>query len=83
VLGGLLDVFFGSADDVARRGKQASARSRKLLQLVPTQFLGTDRAPQPDPYLRVLKMTDFVSGMTDSYAVSLYKRVRGISLPGQ
>lgn len=83
VLGGLLDVFFGSADDLARRGKQASARSRKLLQLVPTQFLGPDRVPQADPYLRVLKMTDFVSGMTDSYAVSLYKRVRGISLPGQ
>ncbi len=83
VLGGLLDVFFGSADDVARHGREASARSRKLLQLVPTQFLGVKRAPQADPYLRVLMMTDFVSGMTDSYAVSLYKRVRGISLPGQ
>ncbi|MGV3533250.1 MAG: dGTP triphosphohydrolase, partial [Chthoniobacteraceae bacterium] len=83
VLGGLLDVFFGSADDLARKGKQASARSRKLLQLVPTQFLGVNREPEADPYLRVLKMTDFVSGMTDSYAVALYKRVRGISLPGQ
>ncbi|RYD83215.1 MAG: deoxyguanosinetriphosphate triphosphohydrolase [Verrucomicrobiaceae bacterium] len=83
VLGGLLEIFFGSADDVARHGKSASPRSRKMLQLVPTQFLGKDRAPQADPYTRLLRMIDFVSGMTDSYAVSLYKKVRGISLPGQ
>lgn len=83
VLGGLLDVFFGAADDVARHGKSASPKSRKMLQLVPTQFLGPDRAPQADPYTRLLRMIDFVSGMTDSYAVSLYKKVRGISLPGQ
>ena len=36
---------------------------------------------QWEPHL--LRMIDFVSGMTDSYAVSLYKKVRGISLPGQ
>jgi dGTPase len=83
VLGGLLDVFFGAADDLARHGKQASPRSRKMLQLVPSQFLGENRAPDASPYARLLKMTDFVSGMTDSYAVSLYKKVRGISLPGQ
>jgi dGTPase len=83
VLGGLLDVFFGAADDVARHGKESSARSRKMLQLVPTQFLGEAHAPSSDPYTRLLRMTDFVSGMTDSYAVSLYKKVRGISLPGQ
>lgn len=25
--------------------------------------------------------TDFVSGMTDSFAVELYQRIKGISLP--
>jgi dGTPase len=30
-----------------------------------------------------MRILDFVSGMTDSYAVSLYKKVRGISLPGR
>ena len=35
-----------------------------------------------DAYQRLLLLTDFVAGMTDSYAVSLYKRVTGISLPG-
>jgi dGTPase len=31
--------------------------------------------------LRTLKVTDFISGMTDSFAVSLYKQLTGISLP--
>ena len=75
VLGGLLDVFVSGLND-------ASPRSRKLLQLVPAENLGPNRAPDAEPYRRLLKMLDFVSGMTDSYAVSLYKKVRGISLPG-
>ena len=82
VLGGLLDVFVSSLNDAAA-SPRPSARSRKLLQLVPAETLGPNRTPDPDPYHRLLKMLDFVSGMTDSYAVSLYKKVRGISLPGQ
>ena len=82
VLGGLLDVFVSSLNDAAA-STRPSARSRKLLQLVPAETLGPNRTPDPDPYHRLLKMLDFVSGMTDSYAVSLYKKVRGISLPGQ
>ncbi len=39
--------------------------------------------PNPVPAaIEVAAVTDFVSGMTDSYAVSLYKKVTGISLPG-
>jgi len=49
---------------------------QKLLRLLP-------RVPSdPLPYERVLRVTDFISGMTDSYAVSLYRKLRGISLPG-
>lgn len=82
VVGDLLDRFTQVVDDVAERGEQASPRSRMLIQLVPEQFIGPGRVPVADPYLRLLRLTDFVSGMTDSYAVSLYKKVTGISLPG-
>lgn len=82
VLAGLLDVFVSALNDAATREK-ACPRSRTLLLLVPAQTLGPGRRPEPDPYQRLLKMLDFVSGMTDGYAVSLYKKVRGISLPGQ
>jgi dGTPase len=82
VLGGLLDIFVSALNDLAT-SERPSPRSRKLLQLVPVETLGPNRTPDPDPYHRLLKMLDFVSGMTDSYAVTLYKKVRGISLPGQ
>jgi len=81
VLGGLLDIFYDAVDDVARKGKKdATKRSVKLLSLIPKQFLGLDRLPSTNTYERLIKLTDFVSGMTDSYAVSLYQKVRGISL---
>jgi len=82
VLGGLLDVFVSALHDLATN-ERPSPRSRKLLCLVPPENIGTGRVPDADPYRRLLKMLDFVSGMTDRYAVSLYKKVRGISLPGQ
>lgn len=34
-----------------------------------------------DNYLKILKVTDYISGMTDSYAVSLFRQIKGISLP--
>ena len=54
--------------------RSASMRSAKILQLLPAECLGPGRAPDVLPYQRLLKVLDFVSGMTDSYAVSLYKK---------
>jgi dGTPase len=82
VLGGLLDVFVSALNDVATNGKPCP-RSKKLLQLVPEESIGPARKPDSDPYTRLMRILDFVSGMTDRYAVTLYKKVRGISLPGQ
>jgi dGTPase len=53
-----------------------------MIRLIPEQFIGDGAIPVQDDYTRLLRLTDFVSGMTDSYAVSLYKKVTGISLPG-
>ena len=82
VVSDLLDRFTQVVDDVAQRAERASPRSRMLIRLVPEQFVGPGGVPLDDPYQRLLLLTDFVSGMTDSYAVSLYKKVTGISLPG-
>lgn len=82
VVSDLLERFVQVVDEVAERGDRASPRSRMLIRLIPEQFIGPDRLPLDDPYRRLLLLTDFVSGMTDSYAVSLYKKVTGISLPG-
>jgi len=81
VIGGLLDLFVQAVEDEAAGRK--GGRSRTLLRLVPDQFIGKDRRIDPDPYPRLQRITDFVAGMTDSYAVALYRKLRGISLPGQ
>ena len=83
VISELLERFATVIDDVAERGAGASPRSRMTLRLIPEQFLGEDRRPSPDFYTRLLRLTDFVAGMTDSFAVSLYKKITGISLPGR
>jgi dGTPase len=75
VLTRLLDCFAGAVDETARLGKAASPHRRKLLQLVPEQFIGPQRVPAPDAYTRLLRITDFVSGMTDSYALKLAETV--------
>lgn len=82
VIHDLLERFIQVLDDVAEHAHRASPRSQTLIRLIPQQFIGRDRVPSADAYERLLLLTDFVSGMTDSYAVSLYKKVTGISLPG-
>ncbi|HWL51482.1 MAG TPA: deoxyguanosinetriphosphate triphosphohydrolase [Chthoniobacteraceae bacterium] len=84
VIGGLLDLVVGAVEErAARREGGYSGRTRTLLRLIPEQFIGPGREPSRDPYTRLQLMTDFIAGMTDSYAVGLYKKLCGISLPGQ
>jgi dGTPase len=81
VLGGLLQAFISTVNDIAAHGVKASPKSRMLIYFIPEQFIGPNRKPHGDLYQRVLRITDFVSGMTDSYAVTLFKKMTGISLP--
>jgi len=81
VLGQLLERFIQALDDLAENPNTAKAISRMTSLLVPEQFIGTNRVISPEPYGRLLRLTDFVSGMTDSYAVYLFKKLTGISLP--
>lgn len=81
VLAGLLDAFIRAVNDLAE-GKR-SARSLNHIKLFPNQFTDQSGKPADDLYLRLLNIIDFVSGMTDSYAVSLYRKIKGISLPGK
>lgn len=77
VLGGLLDTFIHAYNE-AYFGN-ISNRNRTVLNLLPQRI----REGIPDElYLRLLRIIDFVSGMTDSFAVSLFRKIKGISLPG-
>ena len=48
--------------------------NKKLLSLVPEQF----KVETDDTYTRLQSVIDFISNMTDLYAVQLYKDLRGI-----
>lgn len=52
-------------------------RERKLLDLLPEP-----PAAEASAYERVLRVTDFLSGMTDRYAISTFRKLHGISLRG-
>jgi dGTPase len=75
---GILDELVWSVCDYQDRGGSASARSKKFRQLIPQEFLCADC----DKYTLIMSVLDFYCSMTDSSAVSLFKKIRGISLPG-
>jgi len=77
VLGGLLDTFIDSFNEACER--KISSKNKSVFALLPGR-LG-ENIPD-DLYLRLLRIIDFVSGMTDSFAVSLFRKIKGISLPG-
>ncbi|TAK52534.1 MAG: dNTP triphosphohydrolase [Betaproteobacteria bacterium] len=78
VLGELLAAFVGAVDAAAADPGALSARFRSVFDMIPDQFLAPQRAPAADLYARVLGITDYVSGMTDSYAVAMRERLAGL-----
>lgn len=54
-------------------------RAEKLLQLIPAQFLITKNRNYL--YQDIQSVVDFISGMTDLYAIDLYRKITGISIP--
>jgi len=71
ILGALLDEFI----DAALHPK--SHYAKKLLALLPGQF---SCPPESSIYTRIQSVLDFVSGMTDLYALELYRKIHGIQL---
>lgn len=76
VLGALLDALVGAAEAAAAGA--GAARERAILEILPGQFLADEGKPASDLYARVLAITDFVSGMTDSYAVAIAARLKAL-----
>jgi dGTPase len=72
VLGGLLEEFVWAVLH------PDSQYARKVLELIPGQFIYTGS----DTFTRIQSVVDFVSGMTDLYAVELYRKIKGLTFPG-
>lgn len=70
VLGTLLDEFITAIFN------PDSDYSQKILSILPSQF----SVEEHSFYKKAMSVVDFVSGMTDLYAVDLYKDIKGINL---
>jgi dGTPase len=81
ILGELLEAFVGAVESAA--AGDTAPRARAILDLLPGQFLSAEGRPAADLYARVLAITDFVSGMTDSYAVAVVAKLRALPRPPQ
>ncbi|MBQ3596118.1 MAG: deoxyguanosinetriphosphate triphosphohydrolase [Bacteroidales bacterium] len=68
VIGSLVDEFVNAALEPQK------IYNKKLLSLIPEQFKNNEE----DLYSRVQVVLDYISNMTDLYAVQLYKDLRGI-----
>ena len=84
MVSGMLDIFVPCADELARErrgGGAASCRSRRLGALLPEPvFSAAPVEGTSDEYLLRLRVLDFISGMTDGFAVNLYQKLKGITL---
>jgi dGTPase len=78
---GLLNTFAAAVENYVS-AEDTTYRTRKMLQLIPEEHLPMDNPQwEKSAYFRLLNLLDFISNMTDSYAVALYKKIKGISLP--
>lgn len=78
IIGGLLDIFAELVIDLVNKGfdrHKLTTSSQRLVRL-----MGTSLGPAENAYQALLCVTDFVSGMTDRFAVETYRTLKGISL---
>jgi len=73
VIGGMLKEFFGAVLH------PRNAKSEKLLQLISRQFIIKGEAGSL--YSDIQSVVDFIAGMTDLYAVDLYRKITGMAFP--
>ncbi|WP_049895104.1 dGTP triphosphohydrolase [Paenibacillus antibioticophila] len=85
VIQGLLEMFVNAV--VSDNRKNSKTEEGKLYLLISGNYKDimnkycSDRdGDQPSIYDRLLLVTDFICGMTDSYALDLYRRLTGITL---
>lgn len=72
IIGTLLEEFVGAIM------QPKDMYSKKILSLLPGQY----KTESESAYLKIQSVVDFVAGMTDVFALDLYRKIKGISLPG-
>ncbi len=75
VLPELLDLFIKAYKNPTH------PKYRGIKKILPEQYTDLDITKKQSDYINILNITMFIAGMTDKYAINLYKNINGIELP--
>jgi dGTPase len=78
VLPGLMEIFISAMEDFAANGKKSSAKHINIVRMLPKNIIQDEHIKTAGFYSRSRKILDFVSGLPDKYAVSLFRKLKGI-----
>ena len=78
ILPGLLEEFCKTGEHLLQRKK--SRKYDNLVLLLPEEIIYDIRQNPDNAYLMLRSIVDFISGLTDKHALSLYRKLKGISL---
>ncbi len=81
VLDGIMEAFGKAVYFTFHARDGATSRHKNIIRLLPVEHQTSLKAAD-SLYQRLLIITDFVSGMTDSAALNFFQTIKGISLPG-
>jgi dGTPase len=79
VISALLDEFMTAINDDINSRDTRNKKGEKVNKLLPDKFFEEQLGSKE--YLNALRVIDYIAGMTDSYAVTLFRQIKGISLP--
>jgi dGTPase len=78
VLPGLLEEFIKAAEHLVK--KNQARKYSNLARLLPTETTVVIQSNPDNTYLHFREVIDFVSGMTDTHALSLYRKINGFEI---
>jgi dGTPase len=78
VLPGLMEEFVRTGEMIMKGGN--SRKYSNLQKLFPPEITISIKTNPDDYYLMLRNVVDYVSGMTDRHAISLYRKIKGMGL---
>ena len=82
IIGGLLHMFLAAMEQICNpEASQTSYKHRKIAELLPENLRSPEESLKADLYLQLISVCEFVAGLTDRHAISLFRKLKGIELP--
>lgn len=81
VIGKLMEAFTAAADASVFEKERSTPRHQSVFRLMPQPIQQRLKQQELSVYEMLQSVTDFISGLTDSHAIRLFRTIYGFSLP--